>query len=294
MKTLFRISPLDTVVESEQESSPLWLIELRDIARGFCGALLLALPLLYTLEMWERARIIPNWDLAVLMVLTYLGNVGFALFNGFKPELRRKAAWFDALTAMGIGLVASVITLLIISRYTFGSSSQFVIKLLLLETVPTSFGASLAINQLGSRGQGGSKQPSLEDKFSGDFKKLLGTVLGALMFAFNIGPTIEPRIITLQSTWWHILAVMLFSIFVSFVMVYFAGFIEKDDNSGGVLDADWVATIVSYLVSLGVSALLLWIFGYWNFNTPFVVGLPWIIVMGYATTLGGAAGRLVI
>ena len=287
------MSPLNTTVGSNGGKEKLWILEAKDLARGFCGALFLALPLLYTLELWERARVIPGWMLALILLAAYFGNVGFALFNGFKAETERKAAWFDAFAAMGLGLLASGITLLLIGRYSLATPPDLIVKLLLLEAIPCSFGASLAINQLGAR-QSGSEKKELEDNFSADFKKLLGTTLGATMFAFNVAPTIEPRVITLEISPWHTLFILLFSLAVSFVIVFFAGFVEQDQNEGGVLRTKWTETLVAYLVSLAVAALLLWMFGYVDLATPPNVAIPWVITMGYATTLAGSAGRLIL
>ncbi len=285
---VFAVSPPDLMVGDEEDQQKLWVVEARDLARGFCGALFLALPLLYTLEMWERARLIPTWDLALIMILAYFGNVGFALFNGFKNKLGRKAAWFDALTAMGIGVVASALTLTLINRLNAGIPAETMVKLVLLETVPTSFGASLAINQLGGNGR-----RKIEQLYSADFKKIVATSLGALMFSFNIAPTVETQIIGNSLTWWHTLAIVAFSVAVSALMVFFAGFVQRGDDSG-VLRTEWVETFFSYLVSLLVSALLLWMFGFIDFDTPLQVAVPWVVTMGYATTLAGAAGRLII
>lgn len=288
------VSPLSTVIETEGDQQKLWVHEARDLARGFCGALFLALPLLYTLEMWERARVVPSWDLVLTVVLiAYFGNVGFVLFNGFKPEPARKSAWFDALSAMGIGLLAAVITLYLIGRYTLHTPPEIMVKLLLLEMVPCSFGASLAINQLGARKSGGGDR-KIASGLSTDARKLLGTALGATMFAFNVAPTVEPQLVTYGASWWHTLALLLFSLAVSFVMVFFAGFVERDDGEGGVLRSRWTETIVSYLLSLAVAGLLLWMFGYLSAATPPGVAVPWIVTMGYVTTLAGSAGRLVL
>lgn len=289
--TVFELSPLDTIVESEQQTKPLWRIELQDLARGFAGALFLALPLLFTLEMWQRARLIPAWDLALIIVLAYFANVGFVTFNGFKPKLARRAAWFDALTAMGIGLVASAVTLALINQLNTGVPGDTMIKLVLLEMVPASFGASLAINQLGSRSSESDNE--YEDDFNPDIKKIIGTTLGAIMFSFNIAPTIETQIIGNSLSWWHIIGLVLFSLTVSSLLVFFAGFVERD-NRRGVLSPKWLETLFAYVVSLIVSALLLWMFGYIDFGTPVQLVVPWIVTMGYATTVAGAAGRLIL
>ena len=287
-RSAFAMSPLSAVVEINGEDQKLWSQEMRDLARGFCGALFLALPLLFTLEMWDRARVIPNWDLALILVLAYFGNVGFSLFNGFKETVARRAAWFDGITSMGIGVIASTITLILINQISWDLPTEIVAKLILLETVPTSFGASLAINQLG----GSSKKKKAEDAFSADFKKVLATVLGALMFSFNIAPTVETQVIGNGLEWGHTLGIVLFSLAVSSLMVFFAGFVEHDGV--GILSTNWVETLFAYIVSLAVSASLLWMFGYIDFGTPLQTAVPWVVTMGYATTLAGAAGRLII
>lgn len=285
----FAVSPLDTRIEIEGEVTELWRVEGRDLARGFCGALFLALPLLYTLEMWERSRVIPSWDLAIIVVLTYFANVGYNKFSGFKPQERRKSPWLDACVAMGLGLVASWVTVVLIGRHTFATPSEIGVKLLLLEMVPASFGASLAINQLGARKEGGKKSVGM----SPDLRKVVGSLLGAAMFAFNVAPTIEPQVITFTASWWHTLGLVLFSLFVSYVMVFLACFVQRDDE-GGVLRARSTETAVAYLISLAVSASLLWMFGYLDTGTPLPVAVPWVVTLGYATTLGGSAGRLIL
>lgn len=286
-------SPFSETLEQEDGSKKLWVAELQDIARGFCAALFVALPLLYTLEMWARARVIPSWDLAIIVVVAYAANVGFHMFGGFKNRLRRHAELFDALTSMGLGLVASFITLILIGEYNFNTPPEIMVKLLLLEMVPCSFGASLAINQLGSRG-GGDGPKRTADTFNPDLKKLLGTLLGAALFAFNIAPTVEPQLIAYGIGWWHTLGLMLFSLFVSYLMVFFANFLSSGSSREGALGAEWVETLFSYLVSLIVASALLWMFGYLKPDVSFDLAVRWVITMGYATTLAGAAGRLIL
>ncbi|MBA3534653.1 MAG: DUF2391 family protein [Ardenticatenales bacterium] len=286
-------SPLNTMVESEETHQPLWLKELRDLARGFCGALVVALPLLYTQEMWERVRFLPTWMLLLALLLTYFANMGYILFEGYKPEPERQRVWLDALTTMGIGVLSSGITLALIGRYDFSMPFYLTAKLILLETIPTSFGASLAINQLGVRTRGNDRAKQPADDFSPDRRKMLATLLGALLFSFNIAPTEEPFLITISLSGWHVLAIVLFSLFVSYLMVFFADFVEKEQKQG-FLGPVWAETGVSYLASLAISAILLWIFGYLDGATPVHLAVAHIITLGYATTLGGSAGRLIL
>ncbi|HEX8682707.1 MAG TPA: DUF2391 family protein [Ardenticatenaceae bacterium] len=288
----FHYSPLGTIVVAEGEEVPLWLKELRDLARGFCGALFVALPLLYTEEMWNIARFIPTWVLLIALTLAYLANVGYTMFEGFKPEKERHAAWSSAVISLGLGALGSLITLLVIGQLRPSMPPGLLTRLILLETIPTSFGASLAINQLGARkvrGQG--DQPA--DDFPRDVRKVLATALGAVLFSFNIAPTFETRFITITITWWHTLGLIGFSLFISYLMVSFADFIERDKHEG-ILGPVWMETLVAYLFALVISAMLLFIFGYLTTDTPLSLMIKWVVTLGYVTTLGGSAGRLIL
>ncbi len=283
-------SPLRTVVTSEDSRTKLWRKELRDLARGLSGALVVALPLLYTLEMWAIARTIQPWVLLVFLLLAYFANAGYAAYAGYKPECSRQTPWFDALVAMGIGFVASLVTLLLVARYSFGSGVESILDIAILETIPTSFGAALAINQLGTRGESRKRRA---DSFPADARKILATVLGALLFSFNIAPTIEPKVIALETNWWHVVTLAVFSLAVSAMLVGFAEFIDRD-ASQGLLSGIWTETAVSYLIALAVSLFLLWVFGYVKPETPFPFMVKWSVVMGYVTSLGGSAGRVLL
>ncbi len=53
-------SALDTRMNADGYVLELWRVELRNLNRGFCGALLVALPLLYTMEISNKARRCPR------------------------------------------------------------------------------------------------------------------------------------------------------------------------------------------------------------------------------------------
>ena len=281
----------------EDFTAPLWQHELRELFRGFAGALFVALPLLYTQEMWERAREIAPFVLIVIIALAYLLNVGYTAYSGFKVARSRSALLWDAAVAMGIGAVASLITLLITARITFDTPLSVSVSLVTLMMVPTGFGAALAINQLGKRESTGGKEresPAVAH-LNEDMQKITATLLGATLFSFNVMPTIEPKLMLVELGTWHALAVLAFSLLLSYGIEYTSRFHKEDTNEDcGVLAPAWLTTVVAYLAALGMSAILLWMFGYINLGTPPEMWVPWIIVVGYAATLGGTAGRLIL
>lgn len=292
MRNHIRVSPLQTTIKVKDEERKLFQLELQDLARAFCGALFFALPLHFTMEMWERARVVPYWDLIIILVLTYCLNLGYAVFTSFKPNDQRRSIWYDAGVAMGIGFLASAITMILIEQVYLGIPLAISLKVIAIITVPTSIGAMIAKNSLGGNQK---KEKDLSEKvLSVDLRKILGSLLGAFMVALNIAPTIEPIVISSSLTPYHLIGIVIFSLIVSYIMVFFAGFVENDDEAGRIMANDYVETAVAYLTALLVSALLLWIFGYITSGVPMSVIIPWVVTLGYVTTLGASAGRLIL
>jgi|GEM_PF-1067013 len=292
----FKMSPVGLPVEIEDYMSSLGLHEAREMLRGFAGALFVALPLLYTQEMWERARSIPAATLIAILVLAYALNVGFTSYSGYKVARSRSYLLWDAMVSLGLGVLASLITLVITARITMDTPLEVIMNLLALMAVPTSFGASLAINQLGQREYNDRKATSpAAAHLSEDGLKITATILGGTLFAFNIMPTIEPKVMLVELTPIHALAIVIFSLAISYSIEFMARFHDSARNGDeGALRERWVTTLFCYLVSLVSSAVLLWMFGYFGLNTPPEMWVQWVIIVGYAATLGGTAGRLVL
>ena len=290
------MSPARAKVRIEDFIAPLWQHELRELFRGFAGALFVALPLLYTQEMWERSREIAPSVLVIILLVALVINMGYSAYSGYKVSRTRVALLWDSLTAVGLGALASVVTLVLTARIRSEIPFEIAVCLVALMSVPTSFGASLAINQLGKRDRSGNESDETPaSSLSEDWQKITATVLGATLFSFNVMPTIEPKLMLMEVTPWHTLGILAFSLLLSYGIEFTSRFHKKDTNEAeGVLREAWLTTVVAYLLALAMSALLLWMFGYINTSTPPELWVPWIVVVGYAATLGGTAGRLVL
>lgn len=265
-------------------------MEVRDLARGLAGALFVSLPLLFTMEMWQIARTIPDWVLLIFLAASFLFNRAFIQFAGYRCSAWQASKWWDTLLTMGIGCVASAITLFIAGIISFDLDWYLTAKTIALETIPTSMGAAVAINQLGGGDSAGSEKLGM----SPDVAVLVGTLLGAFLFAFNVAPTVETKVIVLKQDWWQVGTTFLLSVGISYLMVEVAQFEMRDLSKRRIIDSAWLEALISYIVAFLVSMLLLWVFGYGTPQDPIEVWLPQTIVLAYATTLGGAAGRLVL
>ncbi len=87
---------------------------------------------------------------------------------------------------------------------------------------------------------------------------------------------------------------MIVSIAVSYLTVAIAAFETRDLQDRVIITAEWFEAIVAYISAFLISLILLWVFGYGTPLDPLEVWLPQAVTLAYVTTLGGAAGRLVL
>ncbi|MCJ7420489.1 DUF2391 family protein [Sphingomicrobium astaxanthinifaciens] len=285
---MIAVTPWRTMILDGQQCCEAGEVEIRDLARGLAGALFVSLPLLFTMEMWQIARRIPDTVLLAFLAIAFLVVRLFINFSGYRRKAWQRSKTWDALVAMGLGVVASVITLFVAGIISLELDYYISAKIIALEAVPTAIGAAVAMNQLG----GGDS--AKDDGFSPDVTMVLASFLGGVLFAFNVAPTIEPKVIVLKLGWWQIGATFLLSLGISYMMVAIANFETRDLSTRKIIDSEWLEAAIAYIIAFLVSMLLLWVFGYATITDPLEVWLPQTILLAYATTLGGAAGRLVL
>ncbi len=191
---MIAVTKWDEIVNDGDKDCKAGEVEMRDIARGFAGALFVSLPLLFTMEMWQIARTMPDWVLLAFLALALGLSKLYLDFAGFRKWAWQRSHWWDALVAMGIGVIASTVTLFVTGTLHLGLDPYLMAKLVALETVPMSIGAAVAINQLGGGDSKGTDATGLRL----DLRVVLGSLLGGFLFALNIAPTMEPKIIVLQ------------------------------------------------------------------------------------------------
>lgn len=122
------MTPMQKQIELNGQSEPAWQIEMRDLARGFAGALFVSLPLLYTMEMWHFGRSLDIRLILFLLVLGYFGNVGLCAYAGFRQTRWESGYLWDGIACMGIGAVASALTLLVAGIIDFDLSPTILEK----------------------------------------------------------------------------------------------------------------------------------------------------------------------
>ncbi|WP_159948318.1 TIGR02587 family membrane protein [Rhizobium sp. 18065] len=269
---------------------------LTGLARGLAGALLFALPMLMTMEMWslgfymERVRLLLLLILNIPLLVFLSHRIGFEHTNCWSSTIR------DALVAFGMGIAASAALLLVLGVITTDMPPRQWVGMVAIQAVPASIGALLARSQLGKGADDEDEDET--DKSPGDSSyivELSMMAVGALFLSLNLAPTEEMILLAYKMTPWHTLALLAISIGMMHGFVYALAFRGGHRLESGV--PGWHAfirfTLPGYLVALAVSLFTLWTFERLD-DTGMTQVVLIVIVLGFPAAIGAAAARLIL
>ncbi len=291
-------------VEPDLATQNQWTTELVAIIRAASGGLLFGVPLLYTMEIWwvgehteARQMLLILSGLAVVLVVLNL-TAGFRTTK----DVRLRDAAADAVKGLAIGLVVTAAVLVMLREVTIETPALSALGKIVNESVPFCLGIGVARFLLS--GDPGMSDDEDEDATPGNASQarplnisvaeLGATVLGATFIGLSIAPTDEiPMLAAAMDPPW-LVVVLVTSLLASYSIVFVAGFARQGErhDQEGIFQGPGVETIVTYLASLVVSALLLWLFQ--RDAWPASDLLDRVIVLGFPATIGGAAGRLAL
>lgn len=285
-----------------------WHDELDDVIRGVSGGFLFGIPLLYTMEVWWIGSSVSMLRVAMAIVLTF--GIVFILnrTEGFRKtgDTDVVNAAMDTVEAMAIGIVCAGFILFLLQEITLETPLNEAIGKLIYESMPFTLGVALANQFLsGKDDEGGNprasetrgaKGKSQQGTLNATLSDIGGTLIGALIIAFNIAPTDEIPMLAAAVHGLWLLPIMVASLVISYAIVFAAGFgnQQKRQQQEGIFQRPLSETIMSYLVSLVAAALMLVFFDKLNAEDPWSVWLSYSILLGLPATIGGAAGRLAV
>jgi putative integral membrane protein (TIGR02587 family) len=257
--------------------------------RALAGALIFALPMMMTMELWSIGFYIHPLKLALLLALTVPLLVGLSWLRGFEETAGLKEDVLDALIALAIGALAGAIILYVFGLVSHDTSLRETIGKIALQAVPGSMGASLARSQLG-----GESGPEKERELSYPAVLLMMTA-GALFLGLSVAPTEEVITLAYSMSAWRLIALVVISLGVMHAFVYVVGFRNTPELVPGSTFAGRFVqfTLVGYAIVLLLSLYLLWTFGRTD-ATSFAETLNACIVLGFPSALGAAASRLIL
>jgi putative integral membrane protein (TIGR02587 family) len=261
------------------------------LARAFGGALLFALPLLMTMEMWALGSTMHPLRLALFLFAMFPVLGGLAYYAGFEKSF----GWLDfvlnACVAYAVAFSAAAIGLTLLAALGPGMSSAEIVGRLALQAVPASIGAMLARSQLGQQHEE-EEEERRRDTYGGE---LFLAAVGALFMAFNVAPTEEVVLIASMMTGWHALALIGVSLAIMHAFVYAVEFRGQTSLHPDV--APWSeflrVTVVAYALALLICLYVLWSFGRSDGLAPGEL-LMQTVVLGFPAAIGAAAARLIL
>lgn len=260
------------------------------LARAFGGAVLFAMPLLMTMEMWRLGFYMHHGHLALFMALMIPMLVGLSHFSGFKET----PVWIDdvvdAFVAYGVGIIGSALILLLMGVIDTTMTAGEVIGIVSIEAVPASFGAVLAMSQFRQ-----VREEEERRERTGYWGEIFLMSAGAAFLAFNVAPTLDMILIAFKMTEWHALALVATAIIMMHAFVYAVDFKGEAIVPQGT---PWWSlflrfTVVGYALALLLSAYVLWTFGRYQSVAP-VTMIQEAIVLAFPASLGAAAARLIL
>src|SRR5215211_3800462 len=263
------------------------------LGRAFGGAVIFAIPLLMTMEMWWLGFSMVPGRLLLIMSINFSILIGLSYFAGFERTFSWKEDAMDAFAAFGVGILTSAAMLALLAVITFDMTWSEIVGKVALQSVPASIGAMLGRKQLGG---GQDTQAEEERKAEAGYGGELFLMLaGALFMAFNVAPTEEMILIAYQMSPWHTLALGVLSIILLHVLVYTVGFSgqESRPEGGTFLSTFFHFTLAGYGIALLISFYVLWTFGRTEDVAPTEIA-SMVVVLGFPASLGAATARLVI
>ena len=261
------------------------------LARAFGGAILFALPLLMTMEMWALGVTMGEGRLALFLALMLPVLGGLAYYAGFEESFGLRDFVLHALIAYAVAFVAATVLLLLLGVLGIDSTAHEIVGKVALQAIPGSIGAMLARSQLGAQDEEQDEERR-RDTYGG---ALFLAAIGALFLAFNVAPTEEVVLIAQMMTGWHAVAIVIASLLLMHAFVYAVEFRGQRTIAREV--SPWSEflrlTVVAYALSLLICLYVLWSFGRAD-GLPFSELLIETVVLGFPAALGAAAARLIL
>jgi putative integral membrane protein (TIGR02587 family) len=261
------------------------------LARAAAGALIFALPLFMTQEMWELGAGHDRLRVALFLVLAIPLLTGLNWYAGFRDEVDWKDALLDAFASYAVAFAVSAACLLMLGVLELETFSLSDAGTVAIQAVPAAFGAALAQSQLGASSEE-DRERRARTSYWGELFLMLA---GALFVAFNIAPTEEVQLITQGLESWQFPVIVGVSLVVMHAFVYGVDFSgqEARPEHRGLLGELMLYTVVGYLLSLLVCAYILWMLGRLDGQAALPV-LQMLVVLGFPAAIGASAARLIL
>lgn len=256
------------------------------LGRAALGAMIFALPLMMTVEMWEFGVSVDPLRLALTLALILPVLVALSYYAGFEPTLTLLDNVLDAFAAFTVSVATCAVVLLLFGEIGPQTPFDALVGKLAVVSFPASIGALLADKQFNDRPD---EQPrtSVTAGFEG---RLFVMGIGALFLALNVAPTDEIELIAVNINPFQAVLIAFISLGL-LVLILRAVDVEAPDKSPPAIE-HVVRGFAGYGICLLLSLYVLWFFGRTD-GAAFDETLECVIVLAFPAALGAGAARLI-
>jgi putative integral membrane protein (TIGR02587 family) len=271
---------------------------LQEYGRGIAGGLIFALPLLFTMEVWNVSLTIDPAQMLGYLLFTVVLLLLYNRYAGLRSDASYGEMFIDSIEELGLGLILSAIVLWMLGRIGGDDTLYQIVSRVVMQGMTLAIGISVGTAQLGiedADGDNGMEGDSPEEGSGYDYLGQSAIALcGAVLFAANIAPTEEVGILAREASPGRLAAIMTASLVIGTIVLYFAEF-RGSHRHLPKREWPWITReiVTVYAAALAASGLIIYFFGSFPAATPFqfVAGM---IVVGFPAMLGASAGRLLL
>lgn len=255
------------------------------LMRALLGAMIFALPLTMTMEMWELGVTTAPHRLALLLAVTFPMLVALSYYAGFEATFSLLDNVLDAFAAMAVSALACFGVLVLFGQVEPDMPLQENVGKLIVLSFGASIGALLADKQFND--DDSSADAGAPQRTFGSRLFVMG--VGAIFLALNVAPTDEVQIIASSIS--PPQAILLAG--VSFIALDLIVMVADP----GARRARWPVQVrrafAGYGICLALSGAVLWFFGRLDGVAP-SEAVEFIIVLAFPAALGAGAARLIL
>lgn len=268
---------------------------LRSYGRSLAGALLFALPAIYTMEIWWRGFLANSVELLGLL----LGGFALLVLYQYYTDLHDdgndglKGAIYESCETLFLGFFVTWALLETLGLLPDEINEEWLGKIV-SEGIVVSLGFAIGAAQFSQQGGSGKgRGPDDGGGFAATVNQLAFGAMGALILIAAIAPTEEILILAIRLAPGVQLGLLIFSFLICvgvFAGIEFRGTEDLDGSSmpAGALGG----AIVAFLSAFICIAFLLWING--DFQQPLNVFISQAVILSVPASIGASVGRLLL
>ena len=255
-----------------------------EYGRGTVGGLLFALPLLYTMEVWQTGFIAAPEKLLAGLGGTFALLLLYNRYAGLREGAELREIAIDSVEELALGLGLAALVLWLTGRLSEGDELAASIGKIGVCGMMSAIGVSVGTAQLG--------EDNPEEEREVTFWGQLGIGLcGAVIVAGNVAPTEEVQRVAYEATPAMLLGIVALSLVLTAIVAVASDFRGGKTWGVDIQVPDAVfAAVVTVALGTVVSYALLVFFGATGGNAPSIV-VAESVVLGLPAALGASAGR---